>query len=46
MFPLLVEEQLDFWPEKNARQRIWVSTNCMIGIGCRVLLITYYLKVG
>ncbi|GMY24823.1 nudix hydrolase 17, mitochondrial-like [Fagus crenata] len=25
MFPLLVEEQLDFWPEKNARQRIWMT---------------------
>ncbi|KAK7842633.1 nudix hydrolase 17, mitochondrial [Quercus suber] len=25
MFPLLVQEQLDFWPEKNARQRIWMS---------------------
>lgn len=24
MFPLRVEEQLDFWPEKNLRQRIWV----------------------
>ncbi|KAI7731132.1 hypothetical protein M8C21_001228 [Ambrosia artemisiifolia] len=25
MFPLLVEEQLDLWPEKNIRQRHWVS---------------------
>ncbi|XP_068345680.1 nudix hydrolase 18, mitochondrial-like [Pyrus communis] len=25
MFPLLVQEQLDFWPEKNLRQRIWMS---------------------
>nr|XP_043615360.1 nudix hydrolase 17, mitochondrial-like [Erigeron canadensis] len=25
MFPLLVKEQLDFWPEKNIRQRVWVS---------------------
>ncbi|CAA2964229.1 nudix hydrolase 18, mitochondrial-like [Olea europaea var. sylvestris] len=25
MFPLLVKEQLDFWPEKDVRQRIWVS---------------------
>ncbi|KAJ0693649.1 putative hydrolase [Helianthus annuus] len=25
MFPLLVEEQLDLWPEKNIRQRYWVS---------------------
>uniref|UniRef100_A0A2P2KDF6 Uncharacterized protein MANES_02G077800 n=1 Tax=Rhizophora mucronata TaxID=61149 RepID=A0A2P2KDF6_RHIMU len=25
MFPLLVQEQLDFWPEKNVRQRIWMS---------------------
>ncbi|KAK9067492.1 hypothetical protein SSX86_014822 [Deinandra increscens subsp. villosa] len=25
MFPLLVEEQLDFWPEKHIRQRVWVS---------------------
>ncbi|KAK9074882.1 hypothetical protein SSX86_003201 [Deinandra increscens subsp. villosa] len=25
MFPLLVKEQLDFWPEKDIRQRVWVS---------------------
>ncbi|KAI3824325.1 hypothetical protein L1987_05783 [Smallanthus sonchifolius] len=25
MFPLLVKEQLDLWPEKNIRQRVWVS---------------------
>lgn len=25
MFPLHVEEQLDFWPEKNLRKRIWMS---------------------
>ncbi|KAL6219429.1 hypothetical protein ACLB2K_007188 [Fragaria x ananassa] len=25
MFPLHVQEQLDFWPEKNLRQRIWMS---------------------
>ncbi|KAM7523856.1 hypothetical protein LguiA_013758 [Lonicera macranthoides] len=25
MFPLLVQEQLDFWPEKDIRQRIWMS---------------------
>ncbi|XP_071702977.1 nudix hydrolase 17, mitochondrial-like [Rutidosis leptorrhynchoides] len=25
MFPLLVKEQLDFWPEKDIRQRFWVS---------------------
>ncbi|CAN6572706.1 unnamed protein product [Malus baccata var. baccata] len=25
MFPLLVQEQLDFWPEKNLRQRIWMN---------------------
>ena len=25
MFPLLVQEQLEFWPEQNVRQRIWVS---------------------
>lgn len=24
MFPLLVEEELEFWPEKNIRRRIWV----------------------
>jgi len=24
MFPLLVQEQLEFWPEQNVRQRIWV----------------------
>ncbi|KAL2317268.1 hypothetical protein Fmac_031144 [Flemingia macrophylla] len=27
MFPLLVEEQLEFWPEQNARQRIWMSVS-------------------
>lgn len=27
MFPLLVEEQLEFWPEKDFRQRIWVRPN-------------------
>ncbi|KAL2490939.1 Uncharacterized protein Adt_26567 [Abeliophyllum distichum] len=25
MFPLLVKEQLEFWPEKDVRQRIWMS---------------------
>ncbi|KAJ8762994.1 hypothetical protein K2173_023199 [Erythroxylum novogranatense] len=25
MFPLLVKKQLDVWPEKNYRQRIWMS---------------------
>jgi diphosphoinositol-polyphosphate diphosphatase len=25
MFPLLVEEQLEFWPEKDVRQRFWMS---------------------
>ncbi|OAY60528.1 nudix hydrolase 18, mitochondrial [Manihot esculenta] len=25
MFPLLVQEELDFWPEKNFRQRQWMS---------------------
>ncbi|KAK6154123.1 hypothetical protein DH2020_013762 [Rehmannia glutinosa] len=25
MFPLLVKEQLEFWPEKDVRQRIWIS---------------------
>ncbi|XP_068336847.1 nudix hydrolase 18, mitochondrial-like isoform X2 [Pyrus communis] len=25
MFPLLVQEQLDFWPEKNLRQRVWMN---------------------
>ncbi|KAL8229339.1 hypothetical protein R6Q57_014239 [Mikania cordata] len=27
MFPLLVKEQLDLWPEKNIRQRVWVSVS-------------------
>ncbi|KAK9277477.1 hypothetical protein L1049_007021 [Liquidambar formosana] len=27
MFPLLVEEQLDLWPEKNVRRRIWMTVN-------------------
>lgn len=26
MFPLLVKEQLDLWPEKDERQRIWVMS--------------------
>ncbi|KAI3712684.1 hypothetical protein L1987_71246 [Smallanthus sonchifolius] len=25
MFPLLVKGQLDFWPEKDIRQRVWMS---------------------
>lgn len=25
MFPLLVTKQLDLWPEKNVRQRIWMT---------------------
>ncbi|KAF3437823.1 hypothetical protein FNV43_RR20579 [Rhamnella rubrinervis] len=25
MFPLLVKEQLDFWPEKNVRKRRWIT---------------------
>ncbi|KAK9272327.1 hypothetical protein L1049_002698 [Liquidambar formosana] len=25
MFPLLVNKQLDLWPEKDVRQRIWMS---------------------
>ncbi|CAL5323686.1 unnamed protein product [Camellia sinensis] len=25
MFPLLVQEELDFWPEKDIRQRIWMT---------------------
>ncbi|KAI8017906.1 hypothetical protein LOK49_LG04G01503 [Camellia lanceoleosa] len=25
MFPLLVNKQLDFWPEKHVRQRLWMS---------------------
>ncbi|KAL3630410.1 hypothetical protein CASFOL_023394 [Castilleja foliolosa] len=25
MFPLLVKEQLESWPEKDVRQRIWIS---------------------
>ncbi|KAK9062181.1 hypothetical protein SSX86_019367 [Deinandra increscens subsp. villosa] len=27
MFPLLVEEQLDQWPEKDIRQRYWMSAS-------------------
>ncbi|TKY56692.1 Nudix hydrolase 17 [Spatholobus suberectus] len=27
MFPLLVQEQLEFWPEQNVRQRIWMSVS-------------------
>ncbi|KAB2620064.1 hypothetical protein D8674_037024 [Pyrus ussuriensis x Pyrus communis] len=25
MFPLFVKEQLDLWPEKNVRQRVWMT---------------------
>ncbi|KAK9063284.1 hypothetical protein SSX86_017154 [Deinandra increscens subsp. villosa] len=25
MFPMLVAEQLEFWPEKNLRQRVWMK---------------------
>lgn len=25
MFPLFVKEQLDLWPEKHVRRRLWVS---------------------
>jgi hypothetical protein len=25
MFPLLVQEQLEIWPEQSVRQRTWVS---------------------
>ncbi|XP_019455239.1 PREDICTED: nudix hydrolase 18, mitochondrial-like [Lupinus angustifolius] len=25
MFPLLVQDQLEFWPEQHVRQRIWMS---------------------
>ncbi|PON81788.1 Dihydroneopterin triphosphate diphosphatase [Trema orientale] len=25
MFPLLVKEQLDLWPEKNVRRRVWMT---------------------
>ncbi|XP_047320989.1 nudix hydrolase 18, mitochondrial-like [Impatiens glandulifera] len=27
MFSLLVKEQLDVWPEKNARRRVWMTVN-------------------
>ncbi|KAJ9147254.1 hypothetical protein P3X46_029432 [Hevea brasiliensis] len=27
MFPLLVQEELNFWPEKNVRQRKWMSVS-------------------
>ncbi|CAN1311618.1 Nudix hydrolase 18, mitochondrial [Linum perenne] len=27
MFPLLVTEQLDFWPERHVRKRIWLSVD-------------------
>uniref|UniRef100_A0A5B7AUX9 Nudix hydrolase domain-containing protein n=1 Tax=Davidia involucrata TaxID=16924 RepID=A0A5B7AUX9_DAVIN len=27
MFPLLVKEQLEFWPEKDIRQRKWMSVS-------------------
>jgi len=25
MFPLLVQEQFEIWPEQNVRQRTWVG---------------------
>ncbi|KAG8388149.1 hypothetical protein BUALT_Bualt02G0095900 [Buddleja alternifolia] len=27
MFPLLVTEELDVWPEKDVRQRVWMTVN-------------------
>ncbi len=27
MFPLEVREQLDDWPERDERQRVWVSVD-------------------
>ncbi|PWA70521.1 nudix hydrolase [Artemisia annua] len=27
MFPLLVKEQLEFWPEQDIRKRVWVSVS-------------------
>lgn len=27
MFPLLVTEELDVWPEKNVRQRVWMNVD-------------------
>ncbi|KAA8547694.1 hypothetical protein F0562_004123 [Nyssa sinensis] len=27
MFPLLVKKQLEFWPEKDIRQRVWMSVS-------------------
>ncbi|KAK6127844.1 hypothetical protein DH2020_013516 [Rehmannia glutinosa] len=27
MFPLLVTEELDTWPEKSVRQRVWMTVN-------------------
>ncbi|GAB4828724.1 Nudix hydrolase 17, mitochondrial [Ancistrocladus abbreviatus] len=27
MFPLLVTQQLDLWPEKNVRQRLWMTVD-------------------
>ena len=32
LFPLHVTEVLDFWPEKNNRQRIWVCTRYISNI--------------
>ncbi|KAH6760080.1 nudix hydrolase-like protein 21 [Perilla frutescens var. hirtella] len=35
MFPLLVKEQLEFWPEKDIRQRKWLSVReARIVCGC------------
>lgn len=30
MFPLLVTEQLSFWPEQNLRKRAWVRTYILL----------------
>ncbi|XP_021804442.1 nudix hydrolase 16, mitochondrial-like isoform X2 [Prunus avium] len=34
MFPLLVKEELQFWPEQNTRQRSWLTIPEAIGL-CR-----------
>ncbi|KAH0972190.1 hypothetical protein GBA52_024346, partial [Prunus armeniaca] len=34
MFPLLVKEELQFWPEQNTRQRSWLTIPEALGL-CR-----------
>ncbi|KAK8662362.1 hypothetical protein V6N13_091940 [Hibiscus sabdariffa] len=37
MFPLLVKEELDFWPEQNLRHRTWMNVK-EAGDGIKLVL--------